>query len=71
MPTLDEFDYVRRMYDVPARMGGRIRFEEREGTIIGANHYLIVQFDGEKRIRFLSPEWNVEYLSATEATNGD
>jgi hypothetical protein len=57
-------EHIRKMYNVPARRGGRIRFEGRDiGTIVAARHgRLRVRFDGQKRIAFLHPTWEVEYL---------
>jgi hypothetical protein len=66
-------EHIRKMYNVPARRGGRIRFEGRDiGTIVAARHgRLRVRFDGQKRIAFLHPTWEVEYLpNTTEQARG-
>jgi len=57
-------EHIRNTYNVPAKRGGRIRFEKRDtGTIVAARHgRLRVRFDGQKRIAFLHPTWQVEYL---------
>ena len=59
--------YVRACYSVPAKRGGRIRFEHPdfgEGTILSADHHLIVRFDNGLRGR-LHPTWHVTYLPET------
>lgn len=62
---------IRDAYRVPARRGGRLRFqllsgEALDGTIVGATHdgtqYLRVKFDTIWIIQTLHPTWNVEYL---------
>ncbi len=54
-------DYIRRFYGVPAKRGGRIRFQGRGATIIGANsQYLRVRLDDGTRA-LLHPTWEVEY----------
>jgi hypothetical protein len=62
--------HVRTAYNVPAKRGGRIRFEGRAtGTILSARYgRLRVRFDGQKRIAWLHPTCEVEYL--TDATKG-
>lgn len=62
-------EYVRGYYGVPARRGGRIRFQGREtGTIRSADGaYLRVQFDARKRVALLHPTWEVEYLPTDPA----
>lgn len=53
--------WVRDHYDVPAKRGGRIRFEGRLGTIASATHYLRVRMDDGQRV-LLHPTWRVIYL---------
>ena len=57
-------EHIRKVYNVPARRGGRIRFEGRDtGTIVAArNGRLRVRFDGQKCVAFLHPTWEIEYL---------
>ncbi len=59
-------EFIRKRYSVPAKRGGRIRFErQKTGTIVAARYgKLRVRFDGEKRISHLHPAWEVEYLPA-------
>lgn len=64
---MGNMEHIRKMYNVPAKRGGRIRFEKRNtGTIVAARYgRLRVRFDGEKRSVFLHPTWEVEYLPNT------
>ena len=57
-------EYIRKMYNVPAKRGGRIRSQGCDtGTIVAAKiGYLHVRFDGQKQIARLHPTWLVEYL---------
>ena len=66
---MGDIEYVRNTYNVPAKCGGRIRFERRkEGTIVGAKQgRLRVRFDGETFVKFLHPTWQVEYLPPDKA----
>jgi len=65
---MGRMEHIRKMYNVPARRGGRIRFLGRDiGTIVAARHgRLRVRFDGQKYIAFLHPTWEVEYLPNKE-----
>jgi hypothetical protein len=59
--------YIRKMYGVPAKRGGRIEFQYTKpptlGTIVGADgQYLSVRFDGKKHSVNLHPTWEVTYL---------
>lgn len=57
--------YVRDYYGVPAKRGGRVRFEGRsEGTILSATHRLHVRFD-DGTVGWLHPTWEVEYLGVS------
>ena len=61
-------DFVRKTYGVPAKRGGRVRFnyrETHEGTIVSfPGPYIGVRFDEDPgRTVKLHPTWNVEYLS--------
>lgn len=57
-------EYIRKTYGVPAKRGGRIRYDGKIGVIASApGAYLRVSFGG--KIRTLHPTWCVEYLEAT------
>ena len=56
--------YIRHMYGVPAKIGGRVRYEGQEGTIVGAKKgYLQIVFDGKKFVLSCVPT-DVEYIDA-------
>ena len=61
-------EYIRTMYNVPAKRGGRIRFTHSDGTveygtITGTNNpHLRVRIDGQKHSLIFHPTWNIEYL---------
>jgi hypothetical protein len=64
------FDYIRRYYDVPAKRGGRVAWDTRdgtrEGTITRATHYVYVRFDDAKIAVPLHPEEiGLRYLPPT------
>jgi hypothetical protein len=63
-------EYIRSMYNVPAKRGGRIRFGgSKTGTIVGARYAkLRVRFDGQSWINWLHPTWAVEYLPNKEVS---
>lgn len=57
--------YIRKMYGVPARRGGRVYYthEGRYGTITSArNGRLRVRLDGDKRPGVFHPTWRIRYL---------
>lgn len=65
----NSFDYVRRVYGVPAGRGRRVRIrysltEIREGSITSASCYIYVRLDGQKRPRPFHPCWEVQYLDS-------
>ena len=61
MSDLD-LEYIRSTYNVPAKIGGRIEFKSRAGTIVGANGtYLRIRLDGETEINSYHPTWEMEY----------
>jgi len=60
---------LRRMRNVPAKRGGRIRYTgasdgvPRMGTIKSAkNGYLRILIDGQKHAAVYHPTWKIEYL---------
>lgn len=56
-------DWIRRNYGVPAKRLGRVRVQEKEGTICSwRDGYLMVRFDGDNRTKPIHPKWNVTYL---------
>lgn len=59
--------YIRRYYGVPAKIGGRVKYEGREGVITGTSGpHLIMRPDDRKRKGerlILHPTWRVEYLT--------
>jgi hypothetical protein len=57
--------YIRTHYGVPARRGGRIRYEGKLGTITGADTDLIVKPDEryyDSTRWYCHPTWHIEYL---------
>jgi hypothetical protein len=56
-------DYIRKYYGVPAKRGGRIKFGNDPGTIVGSvDCHLRVRLDGAKRTIRIHAVWAVEYL---------
>ena len=56
-------DYIRNYYKVPAKKGGRVLYEGKPGTIVGArNAYLLIRLDGEKEAGSYHPTYNITYL---------
>jgi hypothetical protein len=68
------FDYVRAMYGVPAKRGGRVRvkldvhssYPGREGRIARATNYVWVILDGKRHSQPFHPD-DLEYLSEVPA----
>lgn len=58
-------EWIRRNYGVPAKHGGRIRFDGTQGTILSTTHYLEVRMDDGQCV-LLHPTWRVDYLTDTE-----
>ena len=62
-------DYIRSTYDVPAKVGARIRYtggkEPRDGTIRSAQGaHLMIRLDGDRHVTGpYHPTWEIEYLS--------
>jgi hypothetical protein len=63
-------DYVRRIYGVPAKRGGRVTYtgsadgKPRRGTITSADHRLLVRLDGDKHPSAFHPTWELTYGDA-------
>lgn len=60
---MNDLEWIRKTYNVPAKRGMRIRFMGNEyGTILSGKHgRLRVRFDGQKIIAALHPTWELEY----------
>ena len=68
-------DYVRRTYGVPARRGGRVRYEYlsgvyRYGRIASATNLLRVRWEDDGTRANLHPTWRVTYCDDVEVTRG-
>jgi hypothetical protein len=62
-------DYIRRIYAVPAKRGGRVEYtgegHPELGTICGASGaHLSIRLDGKKHTMPFHPTWKLRYLSA-------
>lgn len=56
-------NYIRNHYNVPAKRGGRVRYNGKPGVITGTRgQYLRIRLDGEKRAGNYHPTWRIEYL---------
>jgi hypothetical protein len=57
-------DYIRNYYGVPAKRGGRVEFQGKQGVITGAGPgaHLRIRLDGEKIVRCYHPTWELKYL---------
>lgn len=65
---MEDYEYIRDTYHVPAKTGGRVRYTGetpcREGTIKKAyGQYLGIRLDGEKQIGRYHPTWALQYLN--------
>ena len=70
------FQYIRRYYDVPAKRGMRVAWDNskgtRMGTITSATAYVHIRFDDSKHSVPLHPkEDGLRYLTDEQATGGD
>jgi len=60
-------DYIRQTYNVPAKIGGKVKFGSNKGMIIGADGaHLIIDVDG--KVGRYHPEWHLNYLDAEETS---
>lgn len=59
-------DYIRKHYNVPAKVGMRVGTEKGKGYILGstAGVHLRVRIDGEKKSRYFHPN-TIDYPEAT------
>lgn len=59
-------EYIQQHYNVPAKIGGRIKYTyrgEKFGTITGeSGPHLMIKLDGEKISKPYHPTWEIEYL---------
>lgn len=59
---IPDLEYIRKTYNVPAKIGGRIKYKSRPGTIVGVRGpHLRIGLDGEDVIRSYHPTWEIEY----------
>lgn len=57
-------EYIRNFYNVPAKIGTRVKYEGKLGTIKGTkNAYLKILLDGEKKTKCYHPTYNIEYIT--------
>jgi hypothetical protein len=71
--------YIRKIYGVPARRGGRVEYTggkdgPKLGTITYANgQYLMIRLDGSQTSATFHPTWELRYLDASQppAHRGD
>jgi hypothetical protein len=57
-------EYIREVYNVPARRGMKVIAHGRNGIIVGAKGpHLRIKIQGEKNILSFHPTWEMEYLS--------
>lgn len=66
--TNENFERIKKQYNVPAKRGGRILFQDGsdvvEGVITNSDgQYLMVQFDAYKKPLRLHPTWGITYLN--------
>lgn len=63
---------IRKMYDVPAKVGGRVEYTgepgaAKAGKIVSAKqHRLCVRLDDGGRVVIIHPTWNVRYLETAK-----
>lgn len=58
-------EWIRRTYDVPAKIGGRVIFDGQPGRICSTNAgHLAIHLDGTpvRRRVYTHPTWRMEYL---------
>jgi len=70
------FQYIRDTYGVPAKRGTRVEYSRNgmriQGTITGSRQqYLLVRLDGDRNSIAFHPTWNLRYLDAATANDGE
>lgn len=64
---MGNMEYVRKTYDVPAKVGGRVEYlyvePPLEGTIVGATNSgrLRIRIDGKPKAWTFHPTWMLRY----------
>jgi len=62
-------DYIRRVYGVPAKVGGIIEYEGKRGKIVGTRgQYLRIMLDGQSQVGSYHPKWHITYIDPAEAS---
>lgn len=65
---MNQFDYVRETYGVPAKRGMRVTMNGKPGVITGASgQYVLVRFDGQKNSSRCHPTWEMNYEPEKQA----
>ena len=60
---IENMEYIRKKYKVPAKYGMKVIAQGRNGIIVGAkNGYLRIRIEGEKNILSFHPTWEMKYL---------
>lgn len=55
-------EYIRRVYEVPAKRGMRVTVNGKPGVIASfRGAYIMVRFDGAKHSVPCHPQWEVQY----------
>ena len=61
-------EYIRSYYKVPAFKGARVKYEDRDGEIVGAEgQHLLIKLDGETEPGIYHPDWHITYLESEAA----
>lgn len=56
-------EYIKTTYHVPAKRGGKVKFQGKPGIITGTRGpHVLVKFDGESKAKPCHPTWEMEYL---------
>jgi hypothetical protein len=59
---MDDMEYIREQYNVPAKQGMEVVAQGRDGMIVGARGgYLRINIEGEKNVLSFHPTWEMEY----------
>lgn len=65
---MQNLEYIRNHYGVPAEIGRRVEYTggkiPKQGVIVGAsNQYISIHFDGDKKpTKHFHPTWKMKYL---------
>jgi hypothetical protein len=56
-------EYIQNYYKVPAKVGARVKYMGRPGTITGSRGpHIRILLDGDKCSSIYHPTWKIEYL---------